>query len=73
MAVPKFLANASKLQNSALVTAVSLGVIELAAHIRHLTVPMLDQAFIAAIGVLFAPQGDKPTGDKKEGDGGGKA
>ncbi len=49
----------TKLHNSALISAVSLGIIELVAHLRHLTIPMLDQAFIAAVGVLFAPQGDK--------------
>lgn len=58
-AVKTRLAGNSKLHNSALVSAVGLGLIELAAHLRHLTIPMLDQAFIAAVGVLFAPQGDK--------------
>ena len=53
----------SKLQRSALISAVSLGILEVVAHVRHLTIPMLDQAFIAAIGVLTA------RGAKKEGSG----
>lgn len=44
------------MKTTGMVSTAALAVLEVIAHLRNIKAPLLDQAFIAAIGLLFAPK-----------------